>query len=142
MTPDGIARLKTDEGKRNFPYYDTATPPRLSIGFGRNLTDVGISDDEAAYLLANDIAKVVAGLSAYAWWAQLSPVRQDACINMAYNLGLHGFSTFRNMIAALAVGDYPKAAAEMLDSGAARELPSRYGRLAQALETDTWGETA
>ena len=45
------------EGIRLDVYEDTADPPRLTIGIGRNLSDVGLrSEAEARYLLANDIA--------------------------------------------------------------------------------------
>ncbi len=52
---DDLVRLLTrHEGRRAFPYTDTAG--RLTIGVGRNLTDRGLADDEIDLLLANDIA--------------------------------------------------------------------------------------
>ena len=45
MTLRGIAILKEHEGRRLKPYTDTVG--KLTIGYGRNLTDVGISDEEA-----------------------------------------------------------------------------------------------
>ena len=41
-----IKMLRHHEGVRHKPYYDTATPPKLTIGVGRNLDDNGLSDDE------------------------------------------------------------------------------------------------
>ena len=38
-------------------YKCTANPPRDTIGVGRNLNDVGISEEEAMFLLDNDIKK-------------------------------------------------------------------------------------
>ena len=42
------------------PYRDTVG--KLTIGVGRNLDDVGITDAEARFLLENDIARTVADL--------------------------------------------------------------------------------
>ena len=50
--------LVKDEGLRLKPYRDTAG--KLTIGVGRNLSDVGISVDEAYYLLANDVKRAEA----------------------------------------------------------------------------------
>ncbi|HAC30701.1 MAG TPA: lysozyme, partial [Marinobacter hydrocarbonoclasticus] len=47
-------QLKRHEGLRLKPYLDTASSPRLTIGYGRNLEDVGISRDEADFMLDND----------------------------------------------------------------------------------------
>ena len=50
-----LLRLLTrHEGRRPFPYLDTAG--KLTIGVGRNLTDRGLSSAEIDLLLANDIA--------------------------------------------------------------------------------------
>jgi lysozyme len=50
-----IEQLRRDEGCVLKPYRDQVG--KLTIGVGRNLDDVGISSDEAEYLLANDIVK-------------------------------------------------------------------------------------
>jgi len=47
------SQIERHEGLRLKPYLDTATPPRLTIGYGRNLDDVGITREEADYMLAN-----------------------------------------------------------------------------------------
>ncbi|HEX4373882.1 MAG TPA: hypothetical protein VHZ50_11320, partial [Puia sp.] len=45
--------LIKQEGIRLFPYTDTTG--HLTIGVGRNLVDTGIRNDEALYMLDNDI---------------------------------------------------------------------------------------
>ena len=39
-----------------------------TIGVGRNLRDVGLSDDEIEYLLNNDIDRVEKQLDNISWW--------------------------------------------------------------------------
>ena len=69
-------------------------------------------------------------------WQRLSPLRQEVLINLAFNLGLPRLKAFRKMNAAIRAGDWAAAAAQMLDSKAARQTGGRYQRLAQAFETD------
>ena len=120
--------LKRDEGFRSKPYYDTAG--KLTIGYGRNLDDVGITKPEAEELLQNDIGNRIVRLNKkYEWFKFLSPARKHAIVNMAFNLGMGGLATFKRMIAAIECGHFERAALELLDSDAARELQNRYLRL-------------
>ena len=48
-------QLLLNEGKRNKKYVDTVG--KVSIGIGRNLTDIGIRPHEVEYLWKNEIAK-------------------------------------------------------------------------------------
>jgi lysozyme len=137
MTPAGLAQLKADEGLRLQPYTDTNG--NLSIGYGRNLRAKGITAVEAVVLLNDDVAEVTNELSAYLWYTNLDPVRQDVLINMAYNLGPWGLLGFHQMIAALEAGNTAEAAAQIEASAAAKELPARYGRLRDAMKTGSWG---
>jgi hypothetical protein len=64
-----VDELIRDEGLRLRPYMDSATPPRITIGVGRNLSDVGISKDEAFRMLHNDLERVTADLDQHLpWW--------------------------------------------------------------------------
>lgn len=54
--------LIRDEGFRSKPYKCTAG--KLTIGVGRNIEDNGITEDEAMYLLENDIASCIKQLTA------------------------------------------------------------------------------
>lgn len=134
MTNDQILieELKAHEGWRRQPYRDTVG--KLSIGCGRNLDDVGISDAEIQYLLASDILRAKAGLDRIApWWKTLSAGRQRVLINMCFNLGADKLAGFRNTLAAIKAGDYVKAAAEMLDSRWATQVGSRATYLANIM---------
>lgn len=127
-----IKDLMRDEGVRLKPYRCTAG--KLTIGIGRNLDDVGISEAEAGILLGNDVAKVVAGLDeALPWWRDLSEARQRALINMGFNLGLSGLLAFKRTLALLRAGEYEKAASAALESKWAKQVGGRAVRIAQMI---------
>ena len=112
-----------------------------TLGIGR-LIDArkggGLTDEEARFLLQNDITRrheeLMRRMPCY---EHLSPVRQRAILNMAFQLGVDGVLKFRRMIAALDRGDYARAAIEALDSKWAKEdTPQRAARVAKSLYED------
>ena len=128
-----IARIKDDlrrdEGLRLTPYHCTAG--KLTIGVGRNLDDLGITAEEADYLLENDIGRVAMELDHnIPWWRGLPAGAQRALVNMAFNLGWPRLSGFTNMLAALEAGDMATAAAEALNSRWAGQVGERADRIA------------
>lgn len=132
------SELMLDEGFRSRPYLDTATPPRVTIGFGRNLTDKPLTKAEGLFLLRNDLLDAVHELDArLPWWRGLDDVRGAVLINMAYNLGGARLMGFVKMLAALRAGDYATAAAEGRDSQWFTQVGGRGVRLMQSLETGT-----
>ncbi len=127
--------LIRDEDLRLRPYVDSVG--KITIGVGRNLTDVGLAAAEAMFLLRNDLGQVEAFLeSTFPWFAQLSPIRQRALMNMTFNLGVRGLAGFQRMLGAIARGDYDTAAAEMLNSRWAAQVGPRARRLAAMMATD------
>ena len=134
---DIITQLIRDEGKKNFPYADTVG--KLTIGVGRNLIDVGLSDSEVGTLLQNDVAKVTTQVyNKFPWYANLDLVRQGVILNMAFNMGTHGLEGFPLFLRAMAQGDWNTAAGEMLDSLWAKQVGDRAIRLAQQIKTGEW----
>ena len=127
-------QLRLHEGERLTPYRCTAG--KLTIGVGRNLEDRGITREESAYLLANDIAAEERELlRALPWVAQLDEVRQRVLLDMSFNLGIVGLLNFKNTLATIRAGNYGKAAAMMLDSRWARQVGQRAQRLSQMMAT-------
>lgn len=125
--------LKRDEGLRLKPYRDTVG--KLTIGYGRNLDDVGITEDEAEYMLEGDIEHVLEQLDrTLPWWNDLNESRKRALVNMAFNLGIGGLLKFKKMLAALKAGDYEHAAVEALDSRWAKQVGQRADRIAELLK--------
>ena len=133
-----IQVLKDEEGLRLKVYRDTSG--KLSIGYGRNLSDKGISREEALYLLKNDIA--IASVSAqgiFNDFDKLSKVRQEVIIDMIFNLGESGFLRFSHFIQAIKDQDFERASREILNSLAARQAHDRYVELSDAMRLNTWG---
>lgn len=119
---------------RHMPYKDTVD--KLTVGYGRNLTDKGLSEDEARHLLHNDIQEVIDGLrKSYWWFDELDEIRQGVVLNMAFNLGLAGFAKFRNTIGYISDGNFKQAAANMLQSKWAKQVGYRADELAREMET-------
>ncbi len=120
------------EGLRLKPYRDTVG--KLTIGVGRNLDDVGITEDEAMYMLHTDIGRVRVQLAgSFVWYPGLNSVRKDVLINMVFNLGLGRFKRFRRLIAAIEICRWDQAAKEMLDSKWAKQVGRRAIELARIM---------
>ena len=121
---------------RHFPYKCPAD--KWTIGYGRNLEDVGISADEARDLLDHDIQECLKDLGSFAWWEGLDPVRQRALCDMRFQLGSVGFRGFTRMVFALEQGQFDDAAAHARDSKWARQdSPARAATIAAMIETGT-----
>lgn len=113
-----------------------------TLGYGR-LVDHrrggGITDEEADYLLANDIQNRKEQLSyRLPWFGKLNEARQGALINMAFQLGVNGLLAFKQTLALLQAGKYQEAARECLRSNWANQTPQRAQRVAKQIETGKW----
>lgn len=127
-----IGQLRVDEGIRLKPYVDTVG--KQTIGIGRNLTDVGISESEATELCLNDIKRSMAALDAQLpWWTSLDDKRQQALVNMCFNMGIQRLLGFHNFLGFLEAGNYAAAGDEMLKSLWANQVGQRAQRLAKVI---------
>ena len=127
------AGLQEDEGYTQFLAPDTGGTH--VIGYGLNVDLEGVTKTEAAWLLNNKALRCISDLiKVLPWFGDLDVNRQYALVNMRYNLGLPRFMGFKKMLAAMALQDWNTAAAECLDSDAARSLPDRYKRLANIIK--------
>ncbi len=125
-----LVELERDEGLRLKPYTDTVG--KLTIGIGRNLTDVGLRAAEARQLCATDVAEVEVALDRHVpWWRAMSDARQRALLNMGFNLGWPRLAQFRLTLGHLEAGRYAEAADECLRSTWARQVGDRAERIAQ-----------
>jgi len=136
-TKDLIKQLIDHEGLKLFPYHCTAD--KLTIGVGRNLEDRGISEDEAAYLLKNDIEIVERELlEAQPLVSMLDPVRQRVLVDMGFNLGTPTLMKFQKMWDAIEDGDFEEASNQMMQSRWAEQVGRRAERLRDAMLTGEW----
>ena len=132
-----IEQLKRHEGLRLTPYKCTAD--KWTIGVGRNLEDVGISEQEAEMLLQNDIQRVSSQLTqTFPWTLELDEVRLAALINFTFNVGIGTVSKFKNAMALLKAKNYDMAADEFLNSRWAKQVGNRAIEVTEQIRTGEW----
>lgn len=103
------------EGLRLMPYKCPAG--KLTIGYGHNLEDNGISQEVAEKLLADDLNECDRILKLkFAKLANKDSYIKAICRDMLFNLGYQRFSTFLGLIKALEKDDRNSALAELVDS--------------------------
>jgi lysozyme len=129
-----VENLKVEEGFRSRAY--RCSENHLTIGFGRNIdtTGLGISEEEAAYLLKNDVVRTIDEVrQRWPWADDLNKAAREVLVELCFQLGGPRLSGFKKMLAALEAGDSASAAAELLDSKFAKQVPARAARLSQRL---------
>ena len=108
-----------------------------TIGVGRNIEQKGITEDEALYLLGNDIEYFTEQLEEnLIGFQELSENKKAVLVNMAFNLGVNGLLKFKNMLAAITEERWEDASAEMLNSRWADQVGNRAIELAEAMAND------
>lgn len=124
-----LEMIKRHEGYRRFPYRDPMGV--LTVGYGRNLDQVGLDQVEAEFMLLRDVQhaeeellKVLPSAKHY------TGPRYDALVDMMFNLGAERFSRFRKMLEALRAEDFDWAADEMFRSNWAGQVGKRAEELA------------
>lgn len=137
MTDEAISLLKDFEGLVLKPYKDTVG--KTSIGWGRNLDDVGISHEEATAMLTHDIERATAQARRFEWFDGLDAVRQDVVVMMVFNIGIGNFEKFKNLIRAIESKEWNTAAYELFNSLWAKQVqPSRVKAICDAMEHGQW----
>ena len=136
--------LTADEGLRLKVYDDHNGDPIKkgskvegypTVGIGRELQNFGLSEDEARYLLINDINRVLWEAEAFKWWKLLNEPRKICVANMLFNLGLTRFNKFKKFQAALNTKSWSIAADEMINSKWASQVKTRSQRLEKIMRT-------
>jgi len=141
---DFLDRLKekliSEEGMELMPYHCPKVGEdaggKLSIGVGRNLEERGITAQEAIYLLQTDIEIIHMELDRnIPFWKALSDNKKLVLCDMAFNLGVPKLMQFKKMLLSLHPDnrDDEEAAAQLLDSNYARQLPARSKRNAELI---------
>ena len=128
--------LRKHEGVRDKVYLCSAGYE--TIGVGRNISEdgLGLSDDEIDYLLSNDIKRVREELTEeYYWFAGLDEARQDAMIDISFNLGQTRLRGFVNSLEAMAREDFDTAADEFMDSKWSEQVGDRAVEVTEIIRT-------
>lgn len=144
-------RLCFHEGFRAMPY--KCPTGHLTIGIGHNtearpFTDAekrvigdwkkGITKNAAFMILRNDMEICLKDLRKLGFWYYLDNERQYALLDMCFQLGWQGLSKFRQMLEAIRVKNYDRAARECLASAYAKQTLKRAQRIAKLLKTGKW----
>ena len=134
--------LRRHEGVESHAYL--CSQNFMTIGVGRNVDagddgrarGLGLSDDEIDYLLENDIGRVTKELNnEYKWFSDLDKVRQDAMIDISFNLGQTRLRAFKNALAAMAANDWEEAADQFMDSRWSGQVGNRAKELTEMIRT-------
>jgi lysozyme len=111
-----VASLKRHEGVRLKLYWDSAQPPRATIGVGHNLSDNGITPEICDAILNGDIAQALGECMALPWFGALDPIRANVIVELCFNIGMSRLLGFVHMIEAIKARDWARAAAELTNS--------------------------
>lgn len=140
MNENIIRLLRGDEGEVLHEYKDHLG--FSTIGVGRLIDKRkggGITKEESAYLLSNDIKRFSDELNRrIPWWTRLNDARRGALISMAFQMGVDGLLSFKNTLSMVERGDYEGAAKGMLNSLWARQTPERAKRMSEQMRTGEW----
>lgn len=133
-------QLKRDEGTVLHAYQDHLG--YWTIGVGRLIDKRkggGITEDEADYLLNNDISKRAGELeNRIPWFNDLDLVRQGALINMSFQLGVEGLLGFKTTLSLIREHKFNEASEQALKSLWARQTPNRARRIAAQIAEGVW----
>ena len=120
---DLTARLVKHEGLEQSAYKDSLGYYTIGVGHMVDARLGGkLSISICMAILAEDIAEARADLANQSFYRYQSDVRKDALVELCFAMGISKLLHFINMIAALNVKDYQRAADELLDSEWAREV--------------------
>ena len=132
-----IEMLKVHEGVETHAYKCSAS--KITIGVGRNIDPeggIGLSEDEIDYLLQNDIDRITTELDfENGWFSDLNEARQDAMIDISFNLGQTRLRKFQKALTAMAQSNWNTAADEFMDSKWSKQVGNRAKELTEIIRT-------
>ena len=128
MTKQGslVDMLKRHEGIKSKVYL--CSKGYETIGVGRNIskTGMGISEIEIDFLLNNDLLRIRRELrTEYPWFSKLDSIRQEALIDISFNLGQTVLRKFKKALKAMSEENYELAADEFMDSRWSKQVGNR-----------------
>lgn len=155
VTPEGLERLKLDEGERLSTYIDSVGVPTIGVGFNLNepanaaifkrvtgftVDEAGkpgfkITKEQSSKLLAYTVKRAESEASSvFPNINELPEDVQDALVNFTFNLGQTKANQFNETRAAIAAKDGKRAAALLRKSLWYRQVKGRGERIASILE--------
>lgn len=132
-----IEMLKRHEGVETHAYKCSAS--KITVGVGRNIDPeggLGLSETEINYLLQNDIDRITTELDfEYGWFLDLNEARQDAMIDISFNLGQTNLRKFKKALTAMSKGEWETAADEFMDSKWSKQVGNRAKEVTKIIRT-------
>lgn len=125
------------------PHIRTIKPTEdgILVGYNYNITKNGISEEAASIIAERIVDGHREKLESYEWFNSLDGVRQDAVLNLSFNLGVGGFLKFKGTINRLAAGDYEGASRTLLYTSRGsktlyyRQVKGRAKEMAEQIKT-------
>ena len=131
---DIVADIKKHEGFKSKVYQ--CTEGYNTIGYGFAVKDLIIDEDIATLILMRKLHTLLQRITiAFPWFKDVDDKAKSVVINMCYQLGLRGFSSFKQTIYYLETEQYQEAAIECLDSLWAKQTPARARELSERLSS-------
>ena len=129
-----LESIKANEGFKDREYLDHLKVP--TIGYGFAIKDLVLDKDICDMILERKVNDLIERINKkFDWWRSAEDEVKDVVVEMCYQLGIRGFSSFRKTIDHLKNKRYSKAAVEMLDSKWGREqTPERALRLSNIIK--------
>lgn len=137
--------LQLLEGFEEMPYDDHLG--KLTVGYGWCLDNTPMSREAAelqlAWIVSEKLREIEDGDDDLARaFESCDPIRREALLQMAYQLGVGGLRKFRNMIAAILERRFNDAYREAMDSAWAEQTPDRAEMIADMLRLGRWPDPA
>lgn len=134
---EAMQMTKDFEGLRLKPYICPAG--KLSIGYGRNLADNGITKEEAEFLFLHDYNNAIRNLKALcvSKGIDYDRIHKDvfyALTDMMFNMGYDRLSTFKKLFSELKKGSYEGVAREMKNSKWYTQVGNRSKKLVEIVK--------
>ncbi|MEO8812004.1 MAG: glycoside hydrolase family protein, partial [Caulobacteraceae bacterium] len=124
-------------GLRLRAYRDTAGVWTVGYGHAHVAPGTTWTLDRAEAELRLDVAAAMRDLDhAAPWWREVDAVRQDALVEITFNIGIGAVLGFHRALAAMRAGAWGAAAADLLASAWAREVGARATRIAGMIENN------
>lgn len=135
-----LETIKKAEGCRLRSYTDTLGV--WTCGYGRNLQTMTISQSTAETWLAEDVYMAYQQAKTFQEWQFLldCEARQNAFVEMVYNLGMGGVKGFPHMLLAMHARDWNEVAKQCLDSKWHSQVGERAQRIAEMFRTGEFQE--
>jgi lysozyme len=133
------------EGSMPNIYKDTMGIPTIGIGHNLNASPLPagmtppLTQAQISQLFQGDLNNVLKDLNNnIPWFSNLDPVRQAVVIDMAFNMGWPTLSKFVNTLGMIKAGNYTGAAAGMLQSAWAKQVPNRAKEDSKMMSSGLW----